>query len=1214
MATGDLRFLQVNLQHSKAASATMCRRFDMEGIDIALLQEPWLFGNKVAGLKPHQGKLLYSHKAQRPRACIVYSNRVNLTLLPVLCTDDIVTGVLTANTREGTRTWIVCSAYMAAEAPCPPGILEEVVEHCGRTGKALILGCDANAHHTAWGSSNINTRGESLLSFTFTKGLSIGNVGNEPTFVTRARREVLDVTLFSAAIGDNLVNWHVSGEPSNSDHRHIRFNITTSLQDVTFRNPRETNWEGYKESLNESLQGEITPIREVVELERAVDQVSNAIRVAFQENCPLRIKRHGGAKANWWNAGLQKLRSEVRRLFNKAKEDQDWETYRSKLTQYNTEIRKSKRKAWRKFCEEVSDTPACSRIHKVLAKDGCTVKEVGFIKKEDGNYTNTLQESLEELLKAHFPASTVLGPQWRLNVPAARLSRPSSEEWKRATEITRPHKIRWAITKFQPFKSPGPDSILPILLQRGLDILTGYLCRIFKACLAWGYIPMAWRSVRVVFLPKVGRSTDFTPKSYRPISLSSFLLKTLERLVDRYIRDDILKISPLSNRQYAYQPGRSTDQALDDLNRLISKSLEDKEIATATFIDIEGAFNNATTNSLVEALSNKSTPTKLCQWVRASLETRVIISTLGEASIEAMAGGGCPQGGVLSPLLWSILIDGLINRMTNEGFYCLGYADDIAVVVKGRFASVVSERTQRAINIIQNWCVREKLNVNPKKTQIVPFTRKRALGGLRPPILGGVKIPFVTEAKYLGVLFDHRMTWNTHISKTITKATISLGRCRRLCGKNWGLNPKMTLWLYTAVVRPMIAYGAVVWWTKMLQTGSQRRMESVQRLACLSVTGAMSTTPTAALEVIVGLPPLQTHIIGVARSVTYRLMHTQKPINKMHGKEYQRLTKELEADPILGMPGDAMVKRYNFQKKFTVTISDHEGWREGIPIQASSTWFTDGSKTSEGVGAGIYGIRPKRTISFNLSKDATVFQAEVAAIRSCAEEIIRQEADHGSVAIFSDSQGVLRALDAIEVDSHLVWDCIRILNNLGSRRKVTLAWVPGHKGHRGNEEADKAAKQGATTPFIGPEPYCGIARSVATAAIRTRTLKDFKSWWDHTSGQRQAKLFITEFNAKFTTKMVSLSRSSIRIIVGLLTGHCRLRRHMSILGLTDEPLCRLCQIEEETPFHVLTECSALARKRFQLLGNDYPDAKSYMDEPPTKLIALIKGTRLEEGL
>jgi hypothetical protein len=71
--------------------------------------------------------------------------------------------------------------------------------------------------------------------------------------------------------------------------------------------------------------------------------------------------------------------------------------------------------------------------------------------------------------------------------------------------------------------------------------------------MAYGFIPTAWRQVKVTFIPKPGKLDYTEAKAYRPSSLSPFLLKTMEKLVDRHVRDDVLTIHPLHRRQHAYE-------------------------------------------------------------------------------------------------------------------------------------------------------------------------------------------------------------------------------------------------------------------------------------------------------------------------------------------------------------------------------------------------------------------------------------------------------------------------------------------------------------------------------------------------------------------------------------------------------------------------------------------------------------------------------------
>jgi hypothetical protein len=83
--------------------------------------------------------------------------------------------------------------------------------------------------------------------------------------------------------------------------------------------------------------------------------------------------------------------------------------------------------------------------------------------------------------------------------------------------------------------------------------------------MAYGFIPIAWRQVKVTFFPKPGKLDYTEAKAYRPISLSSFLLKTMEKLVDRHIRDGALRVYSLHRNQHAYQRGKSTETALHNV-------------------------------------------------------------------------------------------------------------------------------------------------------------------------------------------------------------------------------------------------------------------------------------------------------------------------------------------------------------------------------------------------------------------------------------------------------------------------------------------------------------------------------------------------------------------------------------------------------------------------------------------------------------------------
>jgi hypothetical protein len=186
-----------------------------------------------------------------------------------------------------------------------------------------------------------------------------------------------------------------------------------------------------------------------------------------------------------------------------------------------------------------------------------------------------------------------------------------------------------------------------------------------------------WRQVKVVFIPKPGRNSHCGTKDFRRISLTPFLLKTLERLVDRYLRDKVLALKPLHSNQHAYEAGKSVETALHQLVVRVEKALDQQEVALGVFLDIEGAFSNTSYDSMCTALSRHGAEYTIVRWVRATLEGRRSTGMLGGLSRSVAVSKGCPQGGVLAPLLWCLVVDDLLAGLSRS-VYVQGYADDMS--------------------------------------------------------------------------------------------------------------------------------------------------------------------------------------------------------------------------------------------------------------------------------------------------------------------------------------------------------------------------------------------------------------------------------------------------------------------------------------------------------------------------------------------------------
>jgi hypothetical protein len=135
------------------------------------------------------GYILYSARRKNgPRACIL-GRDMNIWELPGFSCRDLVAVLVKYDEDGAERRLVVCSAYLPYDSKDPPPTreLEELVRYCEKENIQLLVGCDSNVHHTAWGSTDCNGRGEALIEFLNSTTLEIFNRGCEPTFCTSVR-------------------------------------------------------------------------------------------------------------------------------------------------------------------------------------------------------------------------------------------------------------------------------------------------------------------------------------------------------------------------------------------------------------------------------------------------------------------------------------------------------------------------------------------------------------------------------------------------------------------------------------------------------------------------------------------------------------------------------------------------------------------------------------------------------------------------------------------------------------------------------------------------------------------------------------------------------------------------------------------------------------------------------------------------------------------
>ena len=253
--------------------------------------------------------MFYVKGRDKTRSCIIAKKEIKLTLISNLCDQDT-TAVKWEGKTEDSRpvSGILASVYLPYDSKDNPTLgLQKLAKEAATT--EVLIGCDANAHHKLWGSSDINSRGKSLLDFISTTNLTILNVGTTPTFVTKTRSEVIDVTLASPGMSGLVGGWRVSNTPSFADHRWICYEIKgTRTEKISVRNPRRARWDEYASETKKHLTSlaDIT-ISSVSEVENIVTVVTNKLVKSFETVCPARTVRNNDQP--WWNGDFTTIRT-----------------------------------------------------------------------------------------------------------------------------------------------------------------------------------------------------------------------------------------------------------------------------------------------------------------------------------------------------------------------------------------------------------------------------------------------------------------------------------------------------------------------------------------------------------------------------------------------------------------------------------------------------------------------------------------------------------------------------------------------------------------------------------------------------------------------------------------------------------------------------------------------------------------------------------------
>ena len=322
-------------------------------------------------------------------------------------------------------------------------------------------------------------------------------------------------------------------------------------------------------------------------------------------------------------------------------------------------------------------------------------------------------------------------------------------------------------------------------------------------------------------------------------------------------------------QQFGFRKGKSTINALFHIFNTY-KSAANSKYVCAIFLDIEKAFDAAWWRKIFLELSLLDIPPNLLTALRNFLADRRVILTQGGLDHQKVLSRGCPQGSVLSPILWNILVNSLLKLPLPTNYSITAYADDITLLISANSRSQIETAANHCLTNFSAWASECKLRFSAKKTKGL------LLRGVlkRPPLikLDGTSIQFVKEFKYLGFWLSKDFNFVPHVTNTcqaISKLLPSMANFTKAFRHyQW----KNSLLIYKQAILPKLTYGVALWGLDLPKVAVIKRITALQRSFLIRMTRAFPTSPGAPLDLITNIDPIALHL------------------NKIHALEYPKFS------------------------------------------------------------------------------------------------------------------------------------------------------------------------------------------------------------------------------------------------------------------------------------------------------------------------------------
>ena len=449
---------------------------------------------------------------------------------------------------------------------------------------------------------------------------------------------------------------------------------------------------------------------------------------------------------------------------------------------------------------------------------------IGPLQDSDGNLTNEASEMAEVLSTQYTSAFSVPSD---LELSIENEPTPSISD----VNFTEQGVVK-AIEELSQNSAAGPDRFPAILLKNCKEQLSKPIYLLWRKSLDTGDIPSLLKTSNITPIHKGG--PNHLAKNYRPVALTSHIIKIFEKIIRTHMVS-FLESNMLMNRnQHGFRAGRSClSQLLQHFDQ-VTKLLEEGKNVDVIYLDFGKAFDKLDFKIALRKLYELGVCGKLFKWIESFLTGRTQkVVVQGQSSNEAAVISGVPQGSVIGPLLFLIMIGDIDKNVVSSSVS--SFADDTRVL-RGVNSQQDVEELQKDLQTIYAWANENNAAFNADKFECLRYGRDEEIKSTTSYMSNSQDtIKCCSSVRDLGVTVSSDACFTEHISNVCTASGLKCGWILRTF-KTRERKPLLTLW--KSLVQPILDYCCQLW--SPAAVGQIQRLESVQMSYLKKVEG-MST-------------------------------------------------------------------------------------------------------------------------------------------------------------------------------------------------------------------------------------------------------------------------------------------------------------------------------------------------------------------------------------